>query len=122
MTRVSSFAIPISPSLPHKSLAISTPGCPPPTEGLQDQEMATTFAMPPTQRKRCFADSISLTICGNEIRHQNFSCTRVLSSYNPKHGVKMWSFFHGGSPRLNTNYPGMEGCSQFFANIYSSQP
>jgi hypothetical protein len=44
---VSSFAIPTSPSLPHKSIAISTPGCPPPTKELQDQEMATTFAMPP---------------------------------------------------------------------------
>jgi hypothetical protein len=50
MTRVSSFAIPTYPSLSHKSIAISTPGCPPPpTQGLQDQEMATTFAMPPTR-------------------------------------------------------------------------
>jgi hypothetical protein len=49
MTRVSSFAIPTSHSLAHKSIAISTLGRPPPTEGLQDQEMATTFAMPPTR-------------------------------------------------------------------------
>ncbi len=58
--------------------------------------------LPPEEEMFCSL-SISLTSCGNEIRHQNFSCTRVFSSCNPKHGVQMWSFLHGGSPRLNMN-------------------
>jgi hypothetical protein len=63
------------------------------------------------KRKRCFANFISVTIYGDEIQSWNFSCMKGFSSYNHKHGVKMWSFFHGRSPRLNANYLGMESCS-----------
>jgi len=55
-----------------------------------------------------FSDSVSPVVYGNEIRRWDFSCTKGFSSYNPRHGIKTWSFFHKGSPRLNANYPGME--------------
>jgi len=54
MTKVSLFVISASPSLLHESIAISTLGRPPPMEGLQNQEMATTFAMPPTGGRDVF--------------------------------------------------------------------
>ncbi len=54
MTKVSLFVISASPSLLHESIAISTLRRPPPMEGLQNQEMDTTFTMPPTGRRDAF--------------------------------------------------------------------
>jgi hypothetical protein len=54
MTKVSLFVISASSSLLRESIAISTLGRPQPMEGLPNQEMATTFAMPLTGGRDAF--------------------------------------------------------------------